>query len=150
MLWHLCRVRLASGLQTTHTYLGNLQLVSQYLSVLGNLALALHDTGQAREILRSALTLARKLYDIPTQNWVLSNMTGILNYIYTHTHTCEGKSLCIIEGSLLPNYSLWTCFIRVIFMSIVFSWKCERHGKFINYFSQHIGMELIPKGDNYS
>ncbi|KAL8516471.1 hypothetical protein ACS0TY_014937 [Phlomoides rotata] len=69
------RIRLASGLQTTHTYLGNLQLVSQYLSVLGNLALALHDTGQAREILRSALTLARKLYDIPTQNWVLSNMT---------------------------------------------------------------------------
>ncbi|KAK6145193.1 hypothetical protein DH2020_022013 [Rehmannia glutinosa] len=68
-------IRLATGLQSTHTYLGNLQLVSQYLTVLGNLALALHDTGQAREILRSALTLARKLNDIPTQNWVLSNMT---------------------------------------------------------------------------
>ncbi|KAI3461746.1 hypothetical protein Pfo_018409 [Paulownia fortunei] len=71
------RIRLASGLQTTHTYLGNLQLVSQYLTVLGNLALALHDTGQAREILRSALTLAKKLYDIPTQNWVLSNLTAL-------------------------------------------------------------------------
>ncbi|XP_051131717.1 sister chromatid cohesion protein SCC4 isoform X2 [Andrographis paniculata] len=71
------RVRLASGLQTTHTYLGNLQLVSQYLTVLGNLALALHDTGQAREILRSALILAKKLYDIPTQNWVLSNLTAL-------------------------------------------------------------------------
>ncbi|KAL0417926.1 UNVERIFIED_CONTAM: Sister chromatid cohesion protein SCC4 [Sesamum radiatum] len=71
------RVRLASGLQTTHTYLGNLQLVSQYLTVLGNLALALHDTGQAREILRSALTLSKKLYDIPTQNWVLSNLTAL-------------------------------------------------------------------------
>ncbi|XP_057772600.1 sister chromatid cohesion protein SCC4 [Salvia miltiorrhiza] len=71
------RIRLASGLQITHTYLGNLQLVSQYLTVLGNLALALHDTGQAREILRSALTLAKKLYDIPTQNWVLSNMTAL-------------------------------------------------------------------------
>ncbi|KAH6836865.1 Tetratricopeptide repeat superfamily protein [Perilla frutescens var. hirtella] len=71
------RIRLASGLQTTHTYLGNLQLVSQYLTVLGNLALSLHDTGQAREILRSALTLARKLNDIPTQNWVLSNMTAL-------------------------------------------------------------------------
>ncbi|EYU36886.1 hypothetical protein ABFS82_14G062500 [Erythranthe guttata] len=69
------RVRLAAGLQTTHTYLGNLQLVSQYLTVLGNLALALHDTGQAREILRSALTLAKKLNDIPTQTWVLSNFT---------------------------------------------------------------------------
>lgn len=71
------RVRLASGLQTTHTFLGNLQLVSQYLTVLGNLALALHDTGQAREILRSALTLAKKLYDIPTQTWVLSNLTAL-------------------------------------------------------------------------
>ncbi|PIN25550.1 hypothetical protein CDL12_01708 [Handroanthus impetiginosus] len=71
------RVRLASGLQTTHNHLGNLQLVSQYLTVLGNLALALHDTGQAREILRSALTLAKKLYDIPTQNWVLSNLTAL-------------------------------------------------------------------------
>ncbi|KAL1541018.1 sister chromatid cohesion protein SCC4 [Salvia divinorum] len=71
------RIRLASGLQITHTYLGNLQLVSQYLTVLGNLALALHDTGQAREILRSALTLAKKLNDVPTQNWVLSNMTAL-------------------------------------------------------------------------
>ncbi|GER28144.1 maternal effect uncoordination 2-2 protein [Striga asiatica] len=71
------RVRLASGLQSTHTYLGNLQLVSQFLTVLGNLALSLHDTGQAREILRSALTLAKKLYDIPTQTWVLSNMTAL-------------------------------------------------------------------------
>ncbi|KAL0390334.1 UNVERIFIED_CONTAM: Sister chromatid cohesion protein SCC4 [Sesamum calycinum] len=81
------RVRLASGLQTTHTYLGNLQLVSQYLTVLGNLALALHDTGQAREILRSALTLSKKLYDIPTQNWVLSNLTGA----YTLFTSNQGK-----------------------------------------------------------
>ncbi|KAM7521957.1 hypothetical protein LguiA_011859 [Lonicera macranthoides] len=71
------RVRLANGLQITHTSLGNLQLVSQYLTVLGNLALALHDVGQAREILRSSLTLARKLYDLPTQIWVLSNMTAL-------------------------------------------------------------------------
>lgn len=71
------RLRLANGLQTTHITLGNLQLVSQYLTVLGNLALSLHDTGQAREILRSSLTLAKKLYDIPTQIWVLSNMTAL-------------------------------------------------------------------------
>ncbi|KAI8014067.1 Sister chromatid cohesion protein SCC4 [Camellia lanceoleosa] len=71
------RVRLATGLQIAHTHLGNLQLVSQYLTILGNLALALHDTGQAREILRSALTLAKKLYDIPTQVWVLSNLTAL-------------------------------------------------------------------------
>ncbi|KAI3819422.1 hypothetical protein L1987_13256 [Smallanthus sonchifolius] len=68
-------VRLASGLKTTHMTLGNLQLVSQYLTILGNLALALHDTCQAREILRSSLTLAKKLYDIPTHIWVLSNLT---------------------------------------------------------------------------
>ncbi|XP_058205353.1 sister chromatid cohesion protein SCC4 isoform X2 [Rhododendron vialii] len=71
------RVRLATGLQITHSHLGNLQLVSQYLTILGNLALALHDTGQAREILRSALTLSKKLYDIPTQIWVLTNLTAL-------------------------------------------------------------------------
>ncbi|MFS7987186.1 putative tetratricopeptide-like helical domain superfamily, chromatid cohesion factor MAU2 [Helianthus anomalus] len=75
------RIKLASGLQTTHTTIGNLQLVSQYLTVLGNLALALHDTGQAREILRSSLTLAKKLYDIPTQIWVLSNLTALYEQV---------------------------------------------------------------------
>ncbi|KAF8397065.1 hypothetical protein HHK36_018703 [Tetracentron sinense] len=71
------RMRLASGLQITHSHLGNIQLVSQYLTILGSLALALHDTGQAREILRSSLTLAKKLYDIPTQIWVLSVLTAL-------------------------------------------------------------------------
>ncbi|KAK4408761.1 Sister chromatid cohesion protein SCC4 [Sesamum angolense] len=61
-----------------YTYLpGKPSTCFQYLTVLGNLALALHDTGQAREILRSALTLSKKLYDIPTQNWVLSNLTAL-------------------------------------------------------------------------
>ncbi|XP_050371733.1 sister chromatid cohesion protein SCC4 isoform X4 [Argentina anserina] len=71
------RNRLAKGLQMTHNQLGNLQLVSQYLTILGSLALALHDTGQAREILRSSLTLAKKLSDIPTQIWVLSVLTAL-------------------------------------------------------------------------
>lgn len=71
------RNRLARGLQLTHNHLGNLQLVSQYLTILGSLALALHDTIQAREILRSSLTLAKKLYDIPTQIWVLSVLTSL-------------------------------------------------------------------------
>lgn len=57
--------------------MGNLQLIAQYLTILGHLALALHDTVQAREILRSSLTLAKKLYDIPTQIWVLSVLTGL-------------------------------------------------------------------------
>lgn len=61
----------------THNHLGNLQLVSQYLTILGSLALALHDNGQAREILKSSLTLAKKLYDVPTQIWVLSVLTSI-------------------------------------------------------------------------
>lgn len=73
---------MARGLQLTHTHLGNLQLVAQYLTILGSLALALHDTVQAREILRSALTLAKKLYDIPTQIWVLSVLTGISFHVY--------------------------------------------------------------------
>ncbi|CAL1411900.1 unnamed protein product [Linum trigynum] len=66
------RTKLAKGLQIAHTSTGNLQLISQYLTILGHLALSLHDTIQAREILRSALTLAKKLYDVPTQIWVLS------------------------------------------------------------------------------
>ncbi|XP_043698974.1 sister chromatid cohesion protein SCC4 isoform X3 [Telopea speciosissima] len=72
-----CRIRLASGLRITHQHLGNIQLVSQYLTILGSLALALHDTGQAREILKSSLTLAKSLYDIPTQIWVLSVLTAL-------------------------------------------------------------------------
>ncbi|CAA7058050.1 unnamed protein product [Microthlaspi erraticum] len=71
------RNRLAKGLQIAHTHMGNLQLVSQYLTLLGNLALSLHDTVQAREILRSSLTLAKKLSDIPTQLWVLSIFTAL-------------------------------------------------------------------------
>lgn len=71
------RVRLASGLKIAHQQLGNIQLVSQYLTILGTLALQLHDTGQAREILKSSLTLAKTLYDIPTQIWVLSVLTAL-------------------------------------------------------------------------
>ncbi|KAK8596596.1 hypothetical protein V6N13_001210 [Hibiscus sabdariffa] len=75
------RNRLAKGLQLAHVQMGNLQLVSQYLTILGNLALVLHDTGQAREILRSSLTLAKKLGDIPTQIWVLSVLTGLFQQL---------------------------------------------------------------------
>ncbi|KAL5720760.1 hypothetical protein ACHQM5_013399 [Ranunculus cassubicifolius] len=71
------RVRLATGLRITHQQLGNIQLVSQYLTILGSLALTLHDTGQAKEILKSSLTLAKTLYDLPTQTWVLSVMTSL-------------------------------------------------------------------------
>lgn len=51
-------------------------MVSQYLTILGSLALSLHDNAQAREILKSSLTLAKKLSDIPTQIWVLSVLTS--------------------------------------------------------------------------
>lgn len=71
------RVRLASGLKIAHQQLGNIQLVSQYLTILGSLALQLHDTEQAREILKSSLTLAKTLYDVPTQIWVLSVLTDL-------------------------------------------------------------------------
>ncbi|XP_071720041.1 sister chromatid cohesion protein SCC4 [Rutidosis leptorrhynchoides] len=85
------RVKLASGLQTTHMTLGNLQLVSQYLTILGHLALALHDTSQAREILRSSLTLAKKLYDIPTQIWVLSNLTTLYEQVDEKENELENR-----------------------------------------------------------
>eukprot|EP00249_Psilotum_nudum_P021173 c28002_g1_i1 orf=52-2076(+) len=71
------RARLANGLKLTHKQLGNHQLVSQYLTVLGSLALALHDTGQACDILKSSLTLAKALHDTPTQIGVLSELTAL-------------------------------------------------------------------------
>ncbi|KAL2930953.1 Sister chromatid cohesion protein SCC4 [Bienertia sinuspersici] len=71
------RIRLATGLQITHSKLGNIQLVSQYLTILGSLALALHDTKQASEILKSALTLAKQNCDVPTQIWVLSVLSEL-------------------------------------------------------------------------
>jgi MAternally-affected-uncoordination protein len=71
------RTRLASGLKIAHQQLGNIQLVSQYLTILGTLALQLHDTGQAKEILKSSFTLAKTLYDIPTQIWILSVFTEL-------------------------------------------------------------------------
>ncbi|KAJ4829815.1 hypothetical protein Tsubulata_025325 [Turnera subulata] len=71
------RVSLAKGLQIAHRSTGNLQLTAQYLTVLGYLALALHDTRQAKEILRSSLTLGKTLCDIPTQIWVLSVLTSM-------------------------------------------------------------------------
>lgn len=72
-----CRTRLATGLKITHKQLGNHQLVSQYLTVLGSLAIAMHDTTQARDILKSSFTLAKSLHDIPTQVTVLSELKGI-------------------------------------------------------------------------
>nr|KYP71564.1 Cohesin loading complex subunit SCC4 isogeny [Cajanus cajan] len=89
------RNRLARGLQLTHTYLGNLQLVSQYLTILGSLALALRDTVQAREILRSSLTLAKKLYDIPTQIWVLSVLTALYKELGERGNEMENADIRI-------------------------------------------------------
>ncbi|XP_009379056.2 sister chromatid cohesion protein SCC4 isoform X1 [Pyrus x bretschneideri] len=83
------RNQLAKGLQLTHTHLGNLQLVSQYLTILGSLALALHDPGQAREILRSSLTLAKKLSDIPAQISVLSILTALYQELGEKGHELE-------------------------------------------------------------
>ncbi|KAH7285527.1 hypothetical protein KP509_33G031900 [Ceratopteris richardii] len=71
------RSRLSNGLTITHKQWGNIQLVSQYLMVLGSSALALHDTGQALDILKSSLTLAKTLHDVPTQIGVLSELTAL-------------------------------------------------------------------------
>jgi hypothetical protein len=70
--------------------------VSQYLTILGTLALQLHDAGQAREILKSSLTLAKTLYDIPTQMWVLSVFTGI--YFF-----CECIYMYIVDAMWISS-----------------------------------------------
>ncbi|KAK2644662.1 hypothetical protein Ddye_019857 [Dipteronia dyeriana] len=104
------RNRLAKGLQIAHNQMGNLQLVSQYLTILGNLALALHDTVQAREILRSSLTLAKKLSDIPTQIWVLSVLTALYQQLGEKGNEMENdeyrkKKLDELEKRLADAYS---------------------------------------------
>ncbi|KAL3695207.1 hypothetical protein R1sor_009283 [Riccia sorocarpa] len=69
------RTRLATGLTITHKQLGNHQLLSQYLTVLGSMATTMRDTGQARDILKSSFTLAKALHDLPAQLGVLSELT---------------------------------------------------------------------------
>lgn len=96
-----CRNRLAKGLQIAHTHMSNLQLVSQYLTLLGNLALSLHDTVQAREILRSSLTLAKKLSDIPTQLWVLSSFTGFYYYSCSVVTECSFRIQTLSKNILI-------------------------------------------------
>lgn len=64
----------------------------------------------ARETLRSSLTLAKKLYDIPTQVWVLSDLTGI------------GYALFIIA------YCEFTCFQVVLNYKIFVSFTIEYVG----------------------
>ncbi|XP_024528762.1 sister chromatid cohesion protein SCC4 [Selaginella moellendorffii] len=71
------RTRLANGLKLTHKQLGNHQLVSQYLTVLGSLALAIHDTSQALDILKSSFTLAKALHDVSGQIGVLTELTAL-------------------------------------------------------------------------
>ncbi|TVU13731.1 hypothetical protein EJB05_37155, partial [Eragrostis curvula] len=85
------RNRLASGLRIAHQQLGNIQLVSQYLTILGTLALQLHDAGQAREILKSALTLAKTLYDVPTQMWILSVFTELYREVEERGNEIENS-----------------------------------------------------------
>ncbi|XP_044484286.1 sister chromatid cohesion protein SCC4 isoform X1 [Mangifera indica] len=104
------RNRLAKGLQIAHNHMGNLQLVSQYLTILGSLALALHDTVQAREILRSSLTLAKKLSDIPTQIWVLSVLTALYQQLGERGNEIENdeyrmKKLDDLQKRLADAYS---------------------------------------------
>ncbi|XP_031255430.1 sister chromatid cohesion protein SCC4 [Pistacia vera] len=101
---------LAKGLQIAHNHMGNLQLVSQYLTILGSLALALHDTVQAREILRSSLTLAKKLSDIPTQIWVLSVLTALYQQLGEKGNEMENdeyriKKLDDLQKRLADAYS---------------------------------------------
>lgn len=94
-----CRTRLATGLKLTHKQLGNHQLVSQYLTVLGNLAIAMHDTTQACDILKSSFTLAKSLHDIPTQVTVLAELRGTFLVVFlclAHV-TLPGSSF------LMPN-----------------------------------------------
>ncbi|KAL2632427.1 hypothetical protein R1flu_017113 [Riccia fluitans] len=69
------RTRLATGLTITHKQLGNHQLLSQYLTVLGSMATTMRDTAQARDILKSSFTLAKALHDLPAQLGVLSELT---------------------------------------------------------------------------
>lgn len=95
------RTRLANGLKLTHKQLGNHQLVSQYLTVLGSLALALHDTGQARDILKSSLTLAKALHDIPTQIGVLSELTALYRELGESSKEIENSEY---EGKKMEEF----------------------------------------------
>ncbi|MCO5550423.1 hypothetical protein L7F22_003909 [Adiantum nelumboides] len=97
------RTRLSNGLTITHKQWGNIQLVSQYLMVLGSSALALHDTGQAQDILRSSLTLAKTLHDIPTQIGVLSELTALYRELGDSSKELENFDYEARKGEDLRN-----------------------------------------------
>ncbi|AQK56438.1 sister chromatid cohesion protein SCC4 isoform X1 [Zea mays] len=104
------RNRLASGLKIAHQQLGNIQLVSQYLTILGTLALQLHDAAQAKEILKSSLTLAKTLFDIPTQIWILSVFTELYRELEEKENEMEnseyeGKKEDDLQRRLSEAYS---------------------------------------------
>lgn len=71
------RTRLASGLRLTYRHLGNNQLVSQYLTVLGSIAVSMHDLDGAEKILSSSVTLAKALFDIPSQIAIMDELNGL-------------------------------------------------------------------------
>ena len=81
------RIRLATRTLVTC----NLQLVSQYLTILGSLALALHDIGHALDILKFSLTLAKALHDIPTQIVVLAELTTLYRELGETTNEIENS-----------------------------------------------------------
>ncbi|KAI5077473.1 hypothetical protein GOP47_0007297 [Adiantum capillus-veneris] len=97
------RTRLSHGLTLTHKQWGNIQLVSQYLMVLGSSALALHDTGQAQDILRSSLTLAKTLHDVPTQIGVLSELTALYRELGDTSKELENFEYEARKGEDLRN-----------------------------------------------
>ncbi|GBG88220.1 hypothetical protein CBR_g46787 [Chara braunii] len=66
--------KLTSGLQLTHGLLGNHQVTSQYLTLLGNIALHFRDPPQALNILKSALTIAQTQHDLPIQLGIISEL----------------------------------------------------------------------------
>ena len=96
----------------------------QFSELLIFLAIAIHDTTQACDILKSSFTLAKSLHDIPTQVTVLAELRGTFLVIFLYlAHVTLPGSLHLMQNynfhmglSVLTNLRLPCGKLAILFV----------------------------------
>ncbi|GAQ85929.1 hypothetical protein KFL_002610150 [Klebsormidium nitens] len=86
------RFQIGRGLKQAHKQLGNHQLVSQFLAMLGSVNRALNDLPTGSDVLKSAFTLAKSEHDLLTQISALEEMANIARLENNQAHLEEAAS----------------------------------------------------------
>lgn len=82
---HRCRFQIGRGLKVTHKQLGNHQLVSQFLAMLGGVNRVLNDLPAAADVLKSAFTLAKSQHDLLAQVGALQEVASEFLFFFLIT-----------------------------------------------------------------